>query len=151
MFFISSLHLILRSHNLYLQLKRTMLHSLYMLYHCVIFLFFLDVYFLECEVEDESTENMSECWRTCVAFIRSAHAAGGKVLVQLWGRSRSASVVSILFFSFLFFSFLFFFAFLFSSFFRGFKIFLFVLKCFRLLLLIENLSAIQLTEYARFH
>ena len=45
-------------------------------------------------MEDESTENMSDCWRTSIAFIRSAHAAGGKVLVQLWGRSRSASVVS---------------------------------------------------------
>jgi len=52
-----------------------------------------NVYFLECDVEDESAENMSDCWRTAIAFIRSAHAAGGKVLVQLWGRSRSASVI----------------------------------------------------------
>jgi hypothetical protein len=57
-----------------------------------------DIYFMECDVEDESTENMSDCWRTSIAFIRSAYAAGGKVLVQLWGRSRSASVVSFFLF-----------------------------------------------------
>jgi len=52
-----------------------------------------DVCFLKCDVEDSETQNMAECWASSIEFIDNARAAGGKVLVQLWGRSRSASII----------------------------------------------------------
>ena len=48
---------------------------------------------LRCEVKDSNQENMLPCWEACCDFIDSAMTSGGKVLVNLHGRSRSASII----------------------------------------------------------
>jgi len=49
--------------------------------------------FLVCDIPDKSDTDMQACWDTCVQFVQRAITEGGSVLVQLHGRSRSASVV----------------------------------------------------------
>lgn len=51
------------------------------------------IHVLRCAVRDSNTEQMGACWSSCVKFIEEAQGSGGRVLVLLHGRSRSASVV----------------------------------------------------------
>ncbi|KAL5502565.1 hypothetical protein EMCRGX_G009361 [Ephydatia muelleri] len=48
---------------------------------------------LRCAVRDVDSERMAPCWTSCVEFIEGARRSGGRVMVMLHGRSRSASVV----------------------------------------------------------
>ena len=48
---------------------------------------------LRCEVHDSNQEDMLPCWEACCNFIDAAVMSGGRVLVILHGRSRSASIV----------------------------------------------------------
>ena len=52
-----------------------------------------DVVYLRCSVADANAQDMGPCFRATASFIDTAIAGGGTVLVQLHGRSRSASVV----------------------------------------------------------
>ena len=52
-----------------------------------------DVVYLRCSVTDSNAQDMGPCFRAAASFIDAAIAGGGTVLVQLHGRSRSASVV----------------------------------------------------------
>ncbi len=48
---------------------------------------------LRCEVKDSNQENMIPFWEMCCNFIDGAVTSGGRVLVILHGRSRSASII----------------------------------------------------------
>ena len=48
---------------------------------------------LRCPAKDVDSERMAPCWASCVQFIEGARRSGGRVMVMLHGRSRSASVV----------------------------------------------------------
>jgi hypothetical protein len=50
------------------------------------------VEYLQCDVVDNDSVDMRECWQQTTAFIQKAASKGGRVLVHLHGRSRSASV-----------------------------------------------------------
>eukprot|EP00667_Euglena_gracilis_P016322 EG_transcript_17075 len=52
------------------------------------------VSYLWCDVPDADTASMALCWAAAARFIQDASEANGRVLVQLHGRSRSASVVA---------------------------------------------------------
>lgn len=47
---------------------------------------------LRCAIRDRNNENMISCWETSCQFIDQAVLSGGRVLIILHGRSRSASV-----------------------------------------------------------
>ena len=48
---------------------------------------------LKCSIRDSNEENMLPCWEASCQFIDEAARNGGRVLVILHGRSRSASIV----------------------------------------------------------
>jgi len=49
---------------------------------------------LECNVEDSNEQDMTSCFAACIGFISSAlRSPGTKILVQVYGRSRSASII----------------------------------------------------------
>ena len=48
---------------------------------------------LSCDIHDSNTEEMSPCWTASCQFIKEARQKGGRVLVILHGRSRSASII----------------------------------------------------------
>ena len=69
-----------------------------------------DISVLTCDVRDSNSQAMMECWTACVRFITEVESStegrggqgggegdgegrGGRILVMLFGRSRSASVV----------------------------------------------------------
>ena len=53
-----------------------------------------DISVLTCDVRDSNSQAMMECWTACVRFIGEVESSEkGRVLVMLFGRSRSASVV----------------------------------------------------------
>jgi hypothetical protein len=52
-----------------------------------------DLSVLTCDVRDCNSQAMMECWTASVQFIREAELRGGRVLVMLFGRSRSTSIV----------------------------------------------------------
>ena len=53
-----------------------------------------DISVLTCNVRDTNSQAMMECWTACVKFIREVETSDAeRVLVMLFGRSRSASVV----------------------------------------------------------
>ena len=52
-----------------------------------------DLSVLTCDVKDSNTQAMMECWTASVKFINEVESANGRVLVMLFGRSRSASIV----------------------------------------------------------
>jgi len=52
-----------------------------------------NVQYLECDVSDEDTQNMDSCFLGANEFINAAHQQGGKVLVFVHGRTKSAYVV----------------------------------------------------------
>ena len=53
-----------------------------------------DISILTCNVCDNNSQAMMECWTACVKFIREVEVTDkGRVLVMLFGRSRSTSVV----------------------------------------------------------
>ena len=52
-----------------------------------------DIAVLTCDVKDINSQEMKECWTASVQFISEAELIGGRVLVMLFGRSRSTSVV----------------------------------------------------------
>lgn len=51
-----------------------------------------DVCVLHCDVSDDDSENMDHCWSAASLFIDEVISRGERVLIQLHGRSRSASV-----------------------------------------------------------
>jgi len=53
----------------------------------------LGLHCLTCAVADSNNVQMGDIWCGAVAFIENARKSGGKILVQLHGRSRSASVM----------------------------------------------------------
>ena len=52
-----------------------------------------DLSILTCDVRDSNSQAMMECWTASVQFIREVELSGGRVLVMLFGRSRSTSIV----------------------------------------------------------
>lgn len=48
---------------------------------------------LRCAAKDVDSERMAPVWSSCVEFIEDARRCGGRAMVMLHGRSRSASVV----------------------------------------------------------
>ena len=53
-----------------------------------------DISVLRCSVQDINSQNMFPCWTACTEFISEAISAkSGRILVVLFGRSRSTSVV----------------------------------------------------------
>ena len=52
-----------------------------------------DIAILKCAIQDRNTENMLPCWEASCQFIDEVVQSGGRVLVILHGRSRSASIV----------------------------------------------------------
>ena len=48
---------------------------------------------LKCSVRDINQQDMLPCWAACNQFINEATAVNGRVLVMLFGRSRSTSVI----------------------------------------------------------
>ena len=52
-----------------------------------------DLSILSCDVRDINSQDMQECWIASIKFIAEAEKCNGRVLVMLFGRSRSASVV----------------------------------------------------------
>ena len=52
-----------------------------------------DISVLTCDVKDDNSQNMLNCWTASVQFISEAETIGGRVLVLVFGRSRSVSVV----------------------------------------------------------
>lgn len=55
---------------------------------------FQDISILSCNVRDNNSQAMMECWTACVKFIKEVESSdSGRVLIMLFGRSRSTSVV----------------------------------------------------------
>ena len=52
-----------------------------------------DLSVLTCNVHDTNSQAMMECWTASVRFISEAESSDGRVLVMLFGRSRSTSIV----------------------------------------------------------
>ena len=48
---------------------------------------------LTCNVKDVNSQAMIECWTASIRFITEAELSNGQVLVMLFGRSRSTSIV----------------------------------------------------------
>ena len=53
-----------------------------------------DISVLTCNVRDSNSQAMMECWTASVRFIKEVESSNsGRVLVMLFGRSRSTSIV----------------------------------------------------------
>jgi len=51
------------------------------------------VHYLECEVSDDDNENMENCFVSANQFMKTAHQEGGRVLVFVHGRTKSAYII----------------------------------------------------------
>ena len=51
------------------------------------------VIILRCPVRNSNNEDMIPCWEACCKFIDETISSGGKIMILLHGRSRSASVI----------------------------------------------------------